>query len=213
MDVRFVFRSSQGKPKVHSKRLPVLIGRSDASDIKLRIPKDSVSRRHCEFFRDEEGRVCIRDLESTNGTFVDGRQLKPRVATPVSSGSSVRLGNVGFRVEYQVGPTARSPHDSDTIPIDAAELANEVEDLEPVGLEPTTHHDVQADATPEADEPESLELAAPTAAEAEPPAEGDFGFLAAADEAPAEAAGGWPQGDDAPAGGDENLDDFLKGLP
>jgi pSer/pThr/pTyr-binding forkhead associated (FHA) protein len=136
MDVRFVFKGSSG-PRVHSKSLPVLVGRSDAPDIKLRIDKDSVSRRHCELFRNEAGQVCIRDLESTNGTFVDGRQLEPRVATPLSSGSSVKLGNVGFRLEYQIGgAAARSPHDSDTIPIDAATAASDVEDLEPVGPEP-----------------------------------------------------------------------------
>lgn len=213
MEVRFVFKSTSGKPRTHSKKLPVLIGRSDAAEIKLRIPKDSVSRRHCEFFRDEEGRVCIRDLESTNGTFVDGRQLKPRVATPVSSGSSIKLGNVGFRVEYQVGPLARSPHDSDTIPIDAAELAGDVEDLEPVGPE-TTADDITHEVAAPAPEPHEPVPPADIETEAEAPAEGEFGFLAAAEDEPAEAAGGWPEGDDAPAGGDDaNLDDFLKGLP
>ena len=64
MEVRFVFKNaSSGKPRSHSKRLPILIGRSDSTEIKLRIPTDSVSRRHCEFFLDESGRVCVRDLE------------------------------------------------------------------------------------------------------------------------------------------------------
>jgi len=206
MDVRFVFKASSG-PRVHSKSLPVLVGRSDAPDIKLRIPKDSVSRRHCEFFRNEAGQVCIRDLESTNGTFLDGRQLEPRVATPVSSGSSVKLGNVGFRVEYQIGAAAaRSPHDSDTIPIDAATAAGDVEDLEPVGPEP-----VAAVAPTEPLEP--LEPGTPAIASEEPAAAGDFNFLAGAEE-PAEAADAWPAADDAsPGGGDGDLEDFLKGLP
>ena len=222
MQVRFVFKSSSGKPpRTHSRGLPVLIGRSDAEEIKLRIPKDSVSRRHCELFRDEAERVCIRDLESTNGTYVDGRQLKPRVATPVSSGSVVKVGNIAFIVEYQVGPVGRSPHDSDTIPIDEATAAGELEDLEPVGPEPaagvapTEPVDAteQIDATEPMAEVDTAEPVAEIVA-AEPAAEGDFNFLAAADDDAAPAAGGWPTGDDVPAAKDDaNLDEFFKGLP
>ena len=211
MDVRFVIKGSSGQ-RVHSKSLPVLVGRSDAPDVKLRIPKDSVSRRHCEFFRNESGQVCIRDLESTNGTFVDGRQLEPRVATPVSSGAKIKLGNFGFHVEYQSGAeAARSPHDSDTIPIDAATPASDVEDLEPVGPEPVA---AVAPTEPlEPSEPEPLEPGPPAIVAEEPTAAGDFNFLADAEE-PAAAADGWPVADDAPAGGgDADLDDFLKGLP
>lgn len=205
MDVRFVFKTSTGKSRIHSKRLPVLIGRSDAAEVKLRIPKDSVSRRHCEFFHNDAGQVCVRDLESTNGTFVDGRQLEPRVATPVSTGASVKVGNVAFRVEYQVGSAAaRSPHDSDTIPIDAATTPGDVEDLEPVGSEPA------AAVAPT----EPLEPAALTITGADPAAAGDFTFLAGAEDEPAPAADAWPAAADAPTGkGDADLDDFLKGLP
>ena len=211
MDVRFVFKGSSG-PRVHSKSLPVLVGRSDAPDIKLRIDKDSVSRRHCELFRNEAGQVCIRDLESTNGTFVDGRQLEPRVATPLSSGSSVKLGNVGFRLEYQIGAAAaRSPHDSDTIPIDAATPASDVEDLEPVGPDPVAAVAPTEPLAPS--EPEPPEPGPPAIVAEEPTVAGDFNFLAGAEE-PTAAADAWPSADDAPAGGgDADLDDFLKGLP
>jgi predicted component of type VI protein secretion system len=221
MQVRFVFKSTSGKPpRTHSRGLPVIVGRSDAEEIRLRIAKDSVSRRHCELFRDEEaGHVCIRDLESTNGTFVDGRQLKPRVATPVSSGAVVKVGNVTFIVEYQVGPVGRSAHDSDTIPIDEATAAGELEDLEPVGPEPAAGVALTepVDATEQLDaavaEDDTTEPAAEIVA-AEPAAEGDFNFLAAAADDPAPAADAWPTGDDAPAAKDDaSLDDFLKGLP
>lgn len=220
MQVRFVFKSSSGKPpRTHSRGLPVLVGRSDAEEIRLRIPKDSVSRRHCELFRDEAGQVCIRDLESTNGTYVDGRQLKPRVATPVSSGSVVKVGNIAFIVEYQVGPVGRSPHDSDTIPIDEATAAGELEDLEPVGPEPaagvapTEPVDAGGQIDAAAAEADTAEPIAEIVA-AEPAAEGDFNFLAAADEDAAPASDAWPTGDDVPAAKDDaSLDDFLKGLP
>jgi predicted component of type VI protein secretion system len=195
MELRFIFKSSSGKPRLHAKRLPVLVGRSDAPDIKLRIPKDSISRRHCEFFLDDQGQVCLWDLESTNGTFLDGRQLEPRVATPVPSGRMIKLGDVGFRVEYEVGAAGAPVRDSDTIPSEAAVAPVDVEGLESAaGVAPT----------------EPLGDHAPVAAE-RPTAAGGFGFLAGAEEAAADDA--WPQADAAPAEGDAGLDDFLKGLP
>jgi pSer/pThr/pTyr-binding forkhead associated (FHA) protein len=194
MELRFVFKSSSGKPRIHSKRLPVIVGRSDAPDVKLRIPKDSISRRHCEFFLDDEGQVCVRDLESTNGTFLDGRQLEPRVAVALRSGCVITLGDVGFRVEYEVEGAAKPTHDSDTLPIEAAAAPVDIGALEPAAGTPPT-------------EP----LAGQAAAE-DLPAPGDFGFLAAAEEGGA-ADDAWPNADDAPAKGDAGLDDFLKGLP
>jgi len=120
MEIRFLFKSSSGKARVHVKRLPVVVGRSDAEDIKLRIPTDTVSRRHCEFFLDKSGTVCVRDLRSANGTRLDGKPLEPEAAVPVSSGSTVKLGTVAFRVEYKPAGVDQD-HDSDTIPIESAE--------------------------------------------------------------------------------------------
>jgi hypothetical protein len=214
MNVRFVFKGSSGL-RVRSRSLPVLVGRSDAPDVKLKIDGDTVSRRHCEFFRNESGQVCIRDLESTNGTFLDGRQLEPRVATPVSSGAKIKLGNAGFHFEYETGAkAARSPHDSDTIPIDAAMPTSEVEELEPIGPGPVgAVAPTEPLAPSEPSEPEPLEPGPPAIVAEEPTVAGDFNFLAGAEE-PAAAADGWPAADDAPAGGgDADLDDFLKGLP
>lgn len=54
---------------------------------------DSVSQQHArvEF---ERGAWRITDLESTNGTFVEGVRLAPEVPTPLPYGSSVRFGGV-----------------------------------------------------------------------------------------------------------------------
>lgn len=97
MDVRFVIRSPSGKRRNGGAPLPVLVGRGE--EAKIRIPQDSVSRRHCEFV-ERDGRVCIRDLGSTNGTLLDGRRIEANVDTPVSSGGTVTVGNVEIRVEY-----------------------------------------------------------------------------------------------------------------
>jgi len=214
MEVRFLFKSTSGKPRVHTKRLPVVIGRSDSSDVKLRIPADSVSRRHCEFFLDEAGTVCLRDLGSTNGTLLNGKPLEPKVAIPVTAKSAVKLGTVSFRIDFQASG-GQHDHDSDTIPIEAAEpppaataateplppeaVADEAEPLEPAGEE-LAHAAVETNMD-DGDEPAADASAA-----------NGFAFLAAAGGEADEDEPQWPVADDAPAADDKGLDDFFKGL-
>jgi len=211
MEVRFLFKSTSGKPRVHTKRLPVVIGRSDSADVKLRIPADSVSRRHCEFFVDEAGTVCLRDLGSTNGTLLNGKPLEPKVAMPVTTKSAVKLGTVSFRIDFSVSG-GQPDHDSDTIPIEAAELP-------PAATAATEPLPPQAAAEPL--EPAGEELA-PAVGEsdtdggdepaADAPAGDGFGFLDAAGGEADEDEPQWPVADEAPAGDDKGLDDFFKGL-
>lgn len=208
MELRFIFKSTSGKPRVHSKRLPIIVGRSDGDDVKLRIPKDAISRRHCEFLLDEAGQVCIRDLESTNGTFLEGRQLKPRVATPVASGASVRLGNVPFRVEYAAAAAEDATHDSETIPIEAEE--------EPPRAKPRPKKETPAPAV--ATDPPTATVGVPIdpPVAAEQPGDAAFAFLgeAASGESAAADEEGWPDvAEEAPAPDDKHLEDFFKGLP
>ena len=74
-------------------RFPCVVGRDPGCD--QRVEAMTVSRRHCCFFlRDEEVRV--RDLESRNGTYVNGERLTASRA--VYSGDKVGVGPVGFRV-------------------------------------------------------------------------------------------------------------------
>jgi pSer/pThr/pTyr-binding forkhead associated (FHA) protein len=69
------------------------IGRSPDNDFTITHP--TVSTSHCEVVLMEEG-VIIRDLESTNGTFVDGKQVRE---ANLSAGQLVRLGDVELVVE------------------------------------------------------------------------------------------------------------------
>jgi hypothetical protein len=59
------------------------------------IPHASVSSRHCEMIL-TEGLILVRDLGSTNGTFVDGKQI---AQAPLADGQRLRLGNVEYLVE------------------------------------------------------------------------------------------------------------------
>ena len=65
----------------------VIIGRDDTSDIAL--PDASVSRAHARISRDEMGKWSITDLNSTNGTSVNGRKISN---SRLSYGDQVTVG-------------------------------------------------------------------------------------------------------------------------
>lgn len=74
----------------------VEIGRSRGCP--LTIEDESVSRVHAALLADD-GDLCIVDLDSTNGTFVDGHQVEPGAPpTAVRRGAQVELGDVRLSV-------------------------------------------------------------------------------------------------------------------
>ncbi len=73
-------------------REPQLIGRSTEA---IEISDRSVSRRHAELTPDE-GTWFVRDLDSANGTFVNGKPVVDR--TPVKPGDRIRCGDTLFVV-------------------------------------------------------------------------------------------------------------------
>jgi pSer/pThr/pTyr-binding forkhead associated (FHA) protein len=72
---------------------PNRIGRDPESDFQIVHP--TVSSLHCELLLSDVG-VKLRDLESTNGTFVDGKPVKE---VDLVAGQLVRLGDVQLLVE------------------------------------------------------------------------------------------------------------------
>jgi predicted component of type VI protein secretion system len=217
MEVRFIFRTASGKRQVLARSLPLVIGRSSKVGLKIPPEKEAVSRRHCEVLLDDRGRVCIRDLGSTNGTFLDGRELGPDELASAKSGAGVKLGDVGFRIEYAaVAAVASSAAEAPDEHEGRDEGQDELVPEEAAGPVLPATEPLVADTSPDSppdllaadDQPLSLaELDAD-----QPAAAGGFGFLADAEPA-ADADGGWPMdADDAPAAGDDKLDDFFKGL-
>lgn len=67
----------------------VSVGR--AADSKIHVDHGSVSKGHAQFFLENEG-LKLMDLDSTNGTFVNNRQLEARKATLVKPDDTVRFG-------------------------------------------------------------------------------------------------------------------------
>ncbi len=82
---------------------PALMGQSESCHIRVRDPK--VSRRHTKL--EPAGvRLRLRDLESTNGTRVDGVAV---VEAFIDSGALVRIGNTSLRIERMGEVEALAP--------------------------------------------------------------------------------------------------------
>ena len=88
-------------------REPQLIGRSTEA---VPLHDDSVSRRHAELTPDE-GRWWIRDLDSSNGTWINDRPIEDR--TPLAPGDRIRCGDTTLVL-------ARDEEDDSADPIRAA---------------------------------------------------------------------------------------------
>ena len=70
----------------------IKIGRSSSNDYTLTSP--AVSQQHAILTIYDDGRASIKDLNSTNGTFVNGKKIV--VETFIRQGDSIMLGNVPF---------------------------------------------------------------------------------------------------------------------
>ena len=87
----FLVRSGALKGQRLSVKIPVVnIGRADYNDLVL--PDESVSTTHAKLQR-REGVWVLVDLDSTNGTFIDGDQIKGEA--PLAPGANVRFGEIG----------------------------------------------------------------------------------------------------------------------
>jgi pSer/pThr/pTyr-binding forkhead associated (FHA) protein len=75
---------------------PFVIGRKSDSDCHL--PLAFVSRRHCQFTQTEDNQVFVQDLESFNGTFVNGKRASSPL--PLGHGDELHLGPCSFRVVF-----------------------------------------------------------------------------------------------------------------
>jgi len=86
----FLVRGGSLKGERLSVKTPIVnIGRADYNDIV--IPDESVSTSHAKLQR-REGVWVLVDLDSTNGTFVDGDQIKGE--SPLTPGATVRFGEI-----------------------------------------------------------------------------------------------------------------------
>jgi pSer/pThr/pTyr-binding forkhead associated (FHA) protein len=102
MNVRLVLERKRKRVWAAQLRKPVAtIGR--ALGCTVRVPSSEVSRLHCRL-RVENGVVTVEDLESVNGTLLNGAPV--RAIETVRPGDRLTLGPLTFLVEYELTPEA-----------------------------------------------------------------------------------------------------------
>lgn len=95
-----------GSKEVPLSSLPITIGRGE--DCKLRVPLASVSRSHCELLI-EDDELMVKDLKSSNGTFVNKERIGSRELVP---GDLLAVGPVVFVVRIDGHPKDVNPAES-----------------------------------------------------------------------------------------------------
>ena len=99
MNISLVMVQADGKQKEFPvSRLPAVIGRDEGA--RVRIPLAAVSRRHCEL-SDSDDELVVRDLKSSNGTYVNGERVRERELVP---GDLLAVGPVVFVVRIDGFP-------------------------------------------------------------------------------------------------------------
>ncbi len=92
---QFKLLSSEEKGRIISlSENEYTVGRSD--ECSAHIPNDAVSSNHCRLQKNEFGDYVITDLNSTNGTVVNGRKVQNAL---LANGDIIRLGTVEILYE------------------------------------------------------------------------------------------------------------------
>jgi pSer/pThr/pTyr-binding forkhead associated (FHA) protein len=97
MDFQLVVRQGGPQRVLHLRKREAILGRARGNAV--RIPSAEVSRRHCRLWQ-EGGLLFVEDLESVNGTFLNGESVRQRVV--VRPGDHLEVGPVTFTVEYEL---------------------------------------------------------------------------------------------------------------
>lgn len=101
------------------------VGRMD--DNNVAIPESSISGHHCEILL-RDGKVTVKDLNSTNGTFIND---KPVTESPLLPGQLLRLGKVEMKLDDGTPASttpppppasAKKPQQAQTMPIGGVKL-------------------------------------------------------------------------------------------
>ena len=105
--------------------LPIVIGRGTEAGLTIKHPL--VSREHCELFA-ADGSVQVKDLGSTNGTFVDEDPVNTQAV--VATGSELKLGVVEMTVEFSevLDAPSTAVYEAQELAADNAALA-EIDDF------------------------------------------------------------------------------------
>lgn len=75
-------------------------------ECQIRIPSSQVSRRHTLFVVEEDGYLTVEDLDSTNGTILNGEKIKGKHL--VRPDDTIEIGPIKFRAAYELTEEAEA---------------------------------------------------------------------------------------------------------
>lgn len=86
------YRDPDGRERVYPLRDPLMVGRSEKCHVM--IDMEGISRRHC-LLSLVESKVVIEDLDSTNGTYLNGTRIREAVVRP---GDKIMVGSCSLYI-------------------------------------------------------------------------------------------------------------------
>jgi pSer/pThr/pTyr-binding forkhead associated (FHA) protein len=98
MAVSLVLIRGDGRQSEIPLKARAVIGRQ--TDCQIRIPSSGISRHHCELTL-ADGKVLLRDMGSSNGTFVNRQKIQQ---TQLNAGDLIGLGDLVFVVRIDGNP-------------------------------------------------------------------------------------------------------------
>lgn len=98
MQVKFVMFKDGKRRDIDVPEGVTTVGRT--SDCGVRVPVENVSRKHCQVTIKDDA-VMVKDLGSSNGTYVNDRRVTEQSLRP---GDMVRIGPVTFTVQINGKP-------------------------------------------------------------------------------------------------------------
>jgi len=109
MNVSLILLKKDGNKQVFPVRnKATILGRRP--DCELYIPLQVVSRRHCQLSQ-EDNSLKVRDLRSSNGTFLNGQKILDE--TEVKPGDRLQIGPLTFAIQIDGQPDDVSSPDND----------------------------------------------------------------------------------------------------
>lgn len=108
MSVRLV--SLDGREDIPLARVLVVVGRDPRCDVLVDSPR--VSRRHCCLALDRDG-ILVRDLDSKNGTWINGRRVGDGL---LQRGDELALAHLRYRLELDPPAPSNGTLSADVLP-------------------------------------------------------------------------------------------------
>ena len=136
MDAKLIMFKRDGQRKDFTLRgKSTVIGRGE--DCALRVPLLAVSRRHCELIKGDN-EVRVRDLASSNGTYVNNKRINETVLGP---GDRLSVGPIVLTLQVDGKPAQISPVKSKGPATPKAAAEEDVIELEADETAPATESD------------------------------------------------------------------------